>query len=361
MAGSEGGRWVGRRNRAIYDLAVLIDALLMAKPNEVASRAEALAAAGVDGIFTFEGPHDVFLPLILAADTGCHLYTNVAIAFPRSPMHLAHTAWDLAELSDGRFSLGLGTQIKAHVERRYGSTWSSPVGRMREWVEAIRAIGRTWQDGEPLEYIGEHTRHTLMTPAFEPGSLPSGPPPIWLGALGPAMTRLATAVADGMLIHPFTSDRHLAEVTLPRILAGLESAGRPRSDLTVVGQAIVACSTDPATQVAADTAARWMVAFYGSTPAYLPVLETEGRDHLHPELRALSREGRWDEMAALVDDDLLDAVVLRGDPAQVASRLTARFGGDVDRVALSTPGGITDDALAALVTETSATFDHTSP
>ncbi|MFZ1636880.1 MAG: LLM class flavin-dependent oxidoreductase, partial [Candidatus Microthrix parvicella] len=160
---------------------MLIDALLMAKPHEVSSRAESLAATGIDGIFTFEGPHDVFLPLILAADTGCHLYTNGAIAFPRSPMHLAHTAWDLADLSGGRFSLGLGSQIKAHVERRYGSTWSSPVGRMREWVEAIRAIGRTWQDGDPLEYVGEHTRHTLMTPAFEPGSLPSGPPPIWLG------------------------------------------------------------------------------------------------------------------------------------------------------------------------------------
>ena len=123
---------------------------------------------------------------------------------------------------------------------------------MREWVEAIRAIGRTWQDGDPLEYVGEHTRHTLMTPAFEPGSLPSGPPPIWLGALGPALTRLATTVADGKLIHPFTSDRHLADVTLPRIRAGLEAAERPRSDLTVVGQAIVACATDPATQAAYD-------------------------------------------------------------------------------------------------------------
>ncbi|MFZ1309714.1 MAG: TIGR03617 family F420-dependent LLM class oxidoreductase, partial [Candidatus Microthrix parvicella] len=235
---------------------MLIDALLMAKPHEVSSRAESLAATGIDGIFTFEGPHDVFLPLILAADTGCHLYTNVAIAFPRSPMHLAHTAWDLADLSGGRFSLGLGSQIKAHVERRYGSTWSSPVGRMREWVEAIRAIGRTWQDGDPLEYVGEHTRHTLMTPALEPGALSSGPPPIWLGALGPAMTRLATAVADGILVHPFTSDRHLADVTLPRIRAGLEAADRPRAGLTVVGQAIVACATDPADQADADTAAR---------------------------------------------------------------------------------------------------------
>ncbi|MGB6057017.1 MAG: TIGR03617 family F420-dependent LLM class oxidoreductase [Microthrixaceae bacterium] len=333
---------------------MLIDALLMAKPHDVSRRAEALAAAGVDGIFTFEGPHDVFLPLTLAADTGCQIYTNVAIAFPRSPMHLAHTAWDLAELSSGRFALGLGTQIKAHVERRYGSTWTSPVGRMREWVEAIRSIGNTWQHGEPLDYIGKHTSHTLMTPAFEPGALPSGPPPIWLGALGPAMTQLATTVADGMLIHPFTSDSHLKNVTLPRIRDGLEAADRQRSDLTVVGQAIVACATDGAAQTDVDTAARWMIAFYGSTPAYAPVLETEGRQSLHPELRALSREGRWDEMAALVDDDLLDAVVLRGDPAQVATRLVARFGDNVDRVALSTPGGITDEALTALVTETRA-------
>ncbi|MGB3409852.1 MAG: TIGR03617 family F420-dependent LLM class oxidoreductase [Microthrixaceae bacterium] len=333
---------------------MLIDALLMAKPHEVSSRAEALAAAGVDGIFTFEGPHDVFLPLTLAADTGCQIYTNVAIAFPRSPMHLAHTAWDLAELSGGRFALGLGTQIKAHVERRYGSTWSNPVDRMREWVEAIRAIGNTWQNGEPLDYVGEHTSHTLMTPAFEPGALATGPPPIWLGALGPAMTRLATTVADGMLIHPFTSDRHLQDVTLPRIRDGLEAAGRPRSDLTVVGQAIVACAGDRSSQDDVDTAARWMVAFYGSTPAYAPVLKTEGRESLHPELRALSRGGRWDEMAALIDDDLLDAVVLRGDPAEVAARLVARFGDNVDRVALSTPGGITDESLAALVTETRA-------
>lgn len=330
---------------------MLIDALLMADPPDVSARADALAATGVDGIFTFESSHDVFLPLILAAGTGCDLYTNVAIAFPRSPMHLAHTAWDLAQLSGGRFALGLGTQVRAHIERRFGSTWSKPVEQMREWVEAIRAIGATWQDGAPLDYVGQHTRHTLMTPAFDPGPLPGGPPPIWLGALGPAMTRLATSVADGILVHPFTSDRHLADVTLPRIRAGLAAAERDRSDLTVVGQAIVACTTDPVAQADLDLAARWNIAFYASTPAYVPVLETEGRDHIHPELRAMSREGRWDEMAAMVDDDLLDAVVLRGDPAEVAARLVARFGADVDRVALSTPGGITDEALTALVTE----------
>jgi probable F420-dependent oxidoreductase len=330
---------------------VKIDALLLVPPDQVAARAEALAATGVDGLFTFEGPHDPFFPLVLAAGTGCDLYTNVAIAFPRSPMHLAHQAWDLAALSGGRFALGLGTQVQAHVERRYGSTWSSPVTRMGEWVAALRAIAARWQDGTPLAFEGEHTRHTLMTPAFDPGPLPTGAPPLWLGALGPKMVALATAVADGLLVHPFGSDRHLAEVTLPRIAEGLAAADRGRADLTLVGQAIVACTSDPARQAELDATARWLVGFYGSTPAYAPVLETEGQGHIHPELRRLSREGRWDDMAALVDDDLLDAVVLRGDPSAVAERLRRRFDGHVDRVALSTPGGIVDDDLAALVTE----------
>ncbi|WP_426571921.1 TIGR03617 family F420-dependent LLM class oxidoreductase [Aquihabitans sp. McL0605] len=331
-----------------------VDALLMARPPQLAERAEALAATGVDGLFTFEGPHDVFLPLAIGAGTGCDVYTNVAIAFPRSPMHLAHQSWDLAELSDGRFALGLGTQIKAHIDRRYGSTWTKPVAQMTEWIDALRAIYARWQDGAELAYEGTYTRHTLMTPAFDPGPLASGPPPIWLGALGRKMVELATAKADGMLIHPFTSDRHLRDATLPRIDAGLAAAGRAAADLTLVGQSIVACTSDPSKQADLDLAARWMIGFYGSTPAYVAVLETEGRDGLHPELRRLSREGRWDEMAGLIDDDLLDAVVLRGDPATVAARLQARYGDRADRVALSTPGGIDDDDLAALVTEVRA-------
>jgi probable F420-dependent oxidoreductase len=271
----------------------------------------------------------VFLPLALAASTGCELYTNVAIAFPRSPMHLAHLAWDLSAQSGGRFALGLGTQIQAHIERRYGSAWSSPVGRMAEWIAAIRAIGARWQDGEPLAFEGEHTRHTLMTPAFDPGPLPDGPPPIWLGALGPKMVALATAEADGLLIHPFTSDRHLLGVTRPRLAEGLRAAGRTDDDLTLVGQAIVACTSDPAKQADLDLAARWMIGFYGSTPAYAAVLETEGRGHLHPELRRLSREGRW----------------------EVGARLRDRYDGFADRIAMSTPGGIDDADLAALVSE----------
>lgn len=330
---------------------MLIDTLLMGRPHEVQARAEALAATGVDGLFTVEGPHDTFLPLTLAAGTGTFLYSNVAIAFPRSPAHLAHTAWDLAALAPGGFGLGLGTQVRAHVERRYGATWSHPADRMAEWIEAIRAFWDTWEHGAPLAFEGRFTRHTLTTPAFDPGPLPEGRtrPPIWLGALGPRMTEVALTVADGLLVHPFTSDRHLAEATLPRIEATLAATGRPRADVTVVGEGIVACGRDAAEQAAADEGARWLVGFYGSTPAYEPVLVTEGRAGLHPELRRLSREGRWDEMARLVDDDLLDAVVLRGDPDRVAARVRDRFGGHVDRVGLYAPGGIADEALAAVV------------
>ena len=327
-----------------------IDTLLLAPPDQVQAKAEAIAATGVDGMFTFEGPHDVFLPLTLAAAaTDAFVYSNIAVAFPRSPIHLAHVAWDLQALSGGRAALGLGTQVRAHIERRYGATWSHPAARMREWIGAIRAVWDTWEEGRDLDYQGRFTSHTLMTPAFDPGPVEGGRPPIWLGALGPRMTDLALRDADGLLVHPFTSDRHFAEVTLPRVEAGLTDAGRPRSEITIVGQAILACGRDAEEQRTADEGARWLVGFYGSTPAYEPVLATEGRASLHPELRRLSREGRWDEMAALVDDDLLDAVVVRGDPDRVAARLVERVADRVDRLAVYAPGGIADEALAAVV------------
>lgn len=331
------------------DQAVLIDTLLLAPPAQVQSRAEALATTGVDGLFTFEGPHDVFLPLALAASSGVFTYTNIAVAFPRSPIHLAHSAWDLQALTGGRAALGLGSQVRAHIERRYGSTWSHPADRMREWIGAIRAVWDAWEDGRDLDFQGRFTRHTLMTPAFDPGPVTGGRPPIWLGALGPRMTALALAEADGLLIHPFTTDRHAEETTFPRITSGLAAAGRDRADLTLVGQAILACGRDAEEQRAADEGARWLVGFYGSTPAYEPVLATEGRSDLHPELRRLSRDGRWDEMGALIDDDLLDAVVVRGDPDEVTARLHARADGRVDRLAVYAPGGIADEALAAVV------------
>jgi probable F420-dependent oxidoreductase len=335
---------------------VQIDALLAAPPPEARRRAEALAATGVDGIFVAEGPWDVAAPLTLAAEaTDRFVYSNVAIAFPRSPFHLAQLGNDLQLLSGGRFALGLGTQVRAHVERRFGSTWGRPVDHMREWLLAVRAIQQAWQDGTQPDFRGEYTTHTLLPPVFSPGPNPHGPPPLWLGALGPRMTSLAAELADGLLVHPFSSDEHLATVTMPRVQDALAGAGRDRSSLTVVGQVILAVGRDAAEQAAADAAARGLVGFYGSTPAYRPVLETHGRGDLQPELRRLTKEGRWDELAAAVDADLLDAIVVRGDPDAVAAGLIRRFAGRVDRVAVYSPGQLPDDALAAVVAAVRAT------
>lgn len=327
-----------------------IDTLLLAAPQDAAARAEELAGTGVDGLFSFEGPWDVFVPLVAAAGAvDRFLYTNVAIAFPRSPMHLAHTANDLQTMTGGRFALGLGTQVKAHVERRYGATWGRPVDHMREWVEAVKAIQRRWQHGDALDFRGEWTQHTMMPPTFDPGPNPHGPPPVWLGALGPRMTRMAATVADGLLVHPFSSDRDLHERVLPAIESALTDAGRSRSHVTVVGQAIVTCGRDAAEQRAADDGVRAMLGFYGSTPAYRPVLETHGWGDLQPRLRDLTRAGEWERLSDLVDDEALATLSVRGTPDEVGAALARRFAGAVDRVAVYAPYGLADEALAAVV------------
>ncbi len=328
-----------------------LDTLLVAAPDTVAERARALADTGVDGLFTFEGPWDVFAPLVLAAHAiDRFVYTNVAIAFPRSPMHLAVLANDLQTLSGGRFALGLGSQVRAHVERRYGATWGRPVDHMAEWIAAIKAIQNRWQHGTPLDFLGEWTQHTLLPPTFDPGPNPHGAPPVWLGALGPKMTALAATVADGLLLHPFSTGRYLTEVTVPRLDAALSGAGRNRATLTVVGQAILAVGRDDEEQQIADDAARAMVAFYGSTPAYRQVLDVHGWGDLQPRLRTLTKEGRWDAMSSMIDDDVLETIAVRGSPATAAAELARRFGrGEVDRVAVYAPSLLPDEALAELV------------
>ncbi|WP_280510216.1 TIGR03617 family F420-dependent LLM class oxidoreductase [Nocardia farcinica] len=315
-----------------------------------AERARALRASGVAGVFTFEGPHDVFAPLTLAATVGgLDLLTNVAIAFPRNPIHLAHQANDLQLLSGGRFTLGLGTQIRTQIERRFGATFDDPVERMAELVAALRAIFDCWQTGERLDFRGRYYRHTLMTPTFSPGPNPFGPPPIHLGALGPRMTAMAARVADGLLVMPFTSRRYLRERTMPAVDEGLAAAGRERADLTVVPEVIVAVARPAAEQAAADAATRRLLAFYGSTPAYRPVLDLHGWGELQPELNALSKQGRWQEMAHLVDDDMLATIAARGTPAEVAADIRARVSGLSDRVCFYQPYAPDDATLAELV------------
>ena len=226
---------------------MLLDLQLDASPDRSAQRARELVEAGAAGLFTFEGPHDVFLPLAVAAGAvEADLMTNVAIAMPRSPMHLAHAAWDLQLMSRGRFRLGLGSQVRPHIENRYGATWSPPAARMREIVLAVKAILASWQDGSRLDFRGEHTRHTLMPPTFVPGPNPYGAPPVLLGALGPVMTRTAAEVADGLLVMPFHSHRHFRERTLPAVAEGLARAGRTRVDL--FPQAILAMGDDRGVQ-----------------------------------------------------------------------------------------------------------------
>lgn len=326
-------------------------ALSMTGPANAAARAAELAGLGADGLFTFEGAHDVFFPLVLAsATTSVDLMTNVAMALPRSPLHLAYAANDLQLLSGGRFRLGLGSQIRAHIERRYGARWERPVAQMREQVAATKAILTHFAGEGPFDYTGEWTTHTLMTPNFNPGPNPYGPPPVLVGALGPRMTAMAAEVADGILVMPFNSATHLAERTLVAIDTGLARGGRTRHDIEVVAEVICASGRDDAEVAAACTGVRWLLAFYGSTPAYRPVLDVHGWGDLHEQLREMSRAGDWAGMANLVPDEMLHTIAAVGTPDEVAATIDERFATVADRVCLYFPStDVADETVGAVV------------
>ncbi len=311
-----------------------------------ADRARQLERMGLDGAFSFENAHDLFFPLVAAAPVcALDLMTNVAIAFPRSPMHLAHAAYDLHLLSEGRFRLGLGSQVRAHVEKRFGARWGKPVAQMREWVLATKAILQSWQDGSRVDFRGDYTTHTLMTPAFNPGPNPHGIPKILVGALGPRMNEMAAEVADGVLVMPFNSARHMQERTLPAIDRGLATAGRTRADYEITAEVIVGVGrTDE--ELEAAKAVRFLLAFYGSTPAYRPVLEVEGWGDLQPELNTLSKRGDWAKMTELISDDMVRTIAVHGTPDQVADEIVARYG-DCDRICAYFPGYAAGDDLIA--------------
>jgi probable F420-dependent oxidoreductase len=312
-----------------------------------AERAKELEAMGVDGVFSFENAHDLFFPLVAAAPVcSLDLMTNVAIAFPRSPMHLANAAYDLQLLSQGRFRLGLGSQIKAHVEKRFGARWGRPVAQMREWVLATKAILQHWQDGTPLRFEGEYTRHTLMTPAFHPGPNPHGISKILVGALGPKMNEMAAEVADGILVMPFNSGRHMAERTVPAIERGLATAGRTKDDLEITVEVIVGVGRNDE-ELERARGVRNLIAFYGSTPSYRPVLDVEGWGDLQPELNALSKKGDWATMGELITDDMISTIAVHGTPDQVAEEIVARYGAHATRVCAYFPFYEAGDDLVA--------------
>lgn len=309
----------------------------------------ALRDAGASGVFTFEGPHDVFTPLTLASTVGgLDLMTNVAIGFPRNPIHLAHQAIDHQILTQGRFTLGLGTQIRTQIEKRFGAEFDRPVARMTELVAALRAIFDTWSTGERLDFRGEYYRHTLMTPTFTPRDNPYGAPPIYVGALGPRLTKATAQHADGLLVMPFGNKKFLHEVTMAAVDDGLAAAGRTRDDLAIVPEVIVSVASDTNPDHAAT---RQLLAFYGSTPAYRPVLDIHGWGDLQPELNALSKQGRWAEMGGLIDDDVLHTIAACGSPAEVAAHIRDRVQGISDRICIYQPGPIEVELLAQIVDE----------
>lgn len=319
---------------------------------DAGAEAARLERAGVDGVFAFEGPHDVFLPLALAAAaTELAVMTNVAIAFPRNAVHMAHSAWDLHELSGGRFTLGLGTQIRTHVERRFGAEFDRPVARMRDTVDALRAIFTTWQEGRPLDHRGEFRSHTLMTPVFSPTPNPAGPPPVVVGALGPKMCAMAAEVADGVAVMPVTSERFFAERTLAAVSQGLQRRDPDRGELEILPELIVCTGRDEEELAAADAGCRGLLGFYSSTPAYRPVFECEGYGEIQPEARALTKQGRWDELSSLIEAPLLERIAVRGTPAEVAGQIARRYSAHTDRVAVYLPYATADGLLEELIDE----------
>lgn len=293
-----------------------------------------LEAQGYDGMVTAEISSDPFLPLVLAAEHSerMELMTSIAVAFARNPMILANIGNDLQAYSKGRFILGLGSQIKPHITKRFSQPWSKPAARMREFILAMRAIWSCWYEDEKLDFRGEFYSHTLMTPMFTPTNNPYGPPRIVLAAVGPLMTEVAGEVADGMLVHAFTTAKYLREVTLPSLEKGLAKSGRDRSALEICYPAFIVTGKDEREWAAMRGAVAKQVAFYGSTPAYKGVLGVHGWGDLQGELNALSKRGEWDAMGELISDEILEEFAVVAEPAQVASALKARFGGLVDRM-----------------------------
>ncbi|MEM7218465.1 MAG: TIGR03617 family F420-dependent LLM class oxidoreductase [Pseudomonadota bacterium] len=316
----------------------------MAKAPAAAARLEAL---GYDGVKLAELNHDPFLPLALVAASTerVELVTSVAVAFARNPMSMAILAHDLNAFSRGRMVLGLGSQVKPHIERRFSMPWHKAAAQMREFIEAMLAIYACWYDGERLAFAGEYYRHTLMPSTFTPEDTGHGRPRIILSATGPLMTRVAAEVADGMMMHPFSSERYMREVTLPAIEAGLASSGRTLADFELDYAPIVATGTTEEALEAAIGNARERIAFYGSTEAYRPVFDLHGWGELQVELNRFAKQDLKREAAALINDEILHTIAVVGEPDEVVQKLRARLGGVISRTGFSVEGA-GDDELA---------------
>jgi probable F420-dependent oxidoreductase len=336
---------------------MLVDGGIGADLGRAADAAREQEELGYDGLWAAETNHDPFLALTLAAEhtSRIELGTGIAVAFARSPMTLAQTAYNLNAFAEGRLQLGLGSQIKAHITRRFAMPWSHPAARMREFILAMRAIWEAWEQGTKLDFRGDFYEHTLMTPFFDPGPNPHGAPTVYLAAVGELMTKVAGEVADGMLCHGFTTESYLREVTLPALGGGLDASGRTRADISLSLPAFIVSGTTEEEMAAAATGVRGQIAFYGSTPAYRGVLEHHGWGDLQTELNALSKDGRWKDMGERIDDDMLATFAVVAEPDQVAEALLARYGDLVDRISFYLPYKASPDLLRDTVATLRAT------
>ena len=321
----------------------------------VASEAAWAEAMGYDGVSANETAHDPFLALTLAATATSRvtLETHVAIAFPRSPMVVAYTARDLQDLSGGRFRLGLGTQVKGHIERRFSTTWGSPGPRLREYIQSLREIWRAWDSGERLNYDGEFYRFSLMTPFFSPGPGQHPQPRIFNAAVNAYNCRVAGEVSDGLVLHTFTSADYVRQVVRPNIVAGARLTGRDPSEITINGGGFIVTGPNRAAIKEADRDARRRIAFYASTRTYLPVLECHGFQEIGQRLHQMSLEGKWDEMGNLIGDDILQAFAVTGEYDEIAPMLLERYGDLVDEVSLTlaTKGEAEQRQIKRIITE----------
>lgn len=314
-------------------------ALVTSSLGDAGRVAKELEDIGYDGAFGAEMAHDPFFPLLLGAEATerLELLTGIAVAFARSPMNTAVIANDLQAFSEGRFVLGLGSQIKPHITKRFSMPWSSPAARMREYILAMRAIWATWNDGVPLDFRGDFYTHTLMTPFFNPGPNPHGAPRVFLAAVGERMTEVAGEVCDGIILHAFTTERYVREVSMPALERGFEAGDRKRVDFELSCPVFVVTGDSEEELERNGAATKQQIAFYGSTPAYKGVLELHGWGDLHPELNALSKQGEWVEMGKRLDDEVLHTFAVVGAPEEIPGLIGERYGDVLDRVSFYAP------------------------
>jgi probable F420-dependent oxidoreductase len=333
-----------------------VDYYFAGRPPELAAEAAVTAkAAGYDGFFTAETQYDPFLPLLAAgmATEGIDLGTAVAIAFPRSPMVMAYTSWDLARLSKGRFMLGLGTQVRAHIIRRFSTEWDRPAARLRDYILALRAIWKTWQTATPLRYDGEFYQLSLMTPFFDPGPIAHPEVPVYIAGTGPRLSFVAGEVCDGFHVHPFHTIAYLDQVVFPNMVKGAESAGRKIDQVERVTTVFVITGESDSEIEQAMASVRQQIAFYASTPSYRPVLEASGWD-IGERLHAMSRRGEWAEMAELIGDDVVAEVGVVAPIDRLGAAIKEKYGDRVQRVGFYTIGSILntdEDAIRQVIAD----------